>query len=96
MTVSVISRINYYELIEPTLSDTQRTIYNIIKSYPNGISSYHLIKILGKEHHKFSGRLSDLVKLDLIRVDRTVTIDGSTFGVWVNNIDENGNIINNP
>ncbi len=93
MTVSMISRINYYELIEPTLSDTQRSIYNLIKKYPNGISSYHLIKILGKEHHKFSGRLTELVSLDIIRVDRIIKINESNYGVWINNIAENGEII---
>jgi hypothetical protein len=91
VTVAIASRFNYYEVILPTLSETLVRIYSIIKSYPNGITSYDLIKILGKEHHKFSGRLTNLVELDLIRVDRIVMINGSYYGVWIDCLDESGN-----
>jgi hypothetical protein len=98
MTVSAISRINYYELILPTLSETQLRIYNIIKARKKGICSYHLIQILGKEHHKFSGRLTELVLMGLIKVDadRIVEINGSYYGVWISNLDEEGNLIDTP
>jgi hypothetical protein len=91
MTVSTISRINYYELILPTLSETQLKLYEIIKKHPKGITSYDLIQILGKEHHKFSGRLSDLIALDMIKVSGMTEINGSTYGIWKNNLDKNGN-----
>jgi predicted HTH transcriptional regulator len=91
MIVSAVSKQNYYELIVPSLSETKKKIYEIIKSHPKGVNSFELTKILGKEHHKFSGRLTDLVSLDMIRVDRTETVNGSTYGVWVDNLDESGN-----
>ena len=64
--ISPISQTNYTELILPKLSESQKEVYEIIKKYPKGINSLELSNILGKERHKFSGRLSDLVKMDLI------------------------------
>jgi predicted HTH transcriptional regulator len=79
---SEVSTKNYTELILPKLSESQKEIYDIISKYPRGINSLELSNILGKERHKFSGRLSDLVKMDLIIVDGTVKVGESTFGIW--------------
>jgi hypothetical protein len=80
--ISPISQVNYKELILPKLSESQKEIYDIILKYPKGINSLELSNILGKERHKFSGRLSELVKMDLIIVDGIVKVGESNFGIW--------------
>jgi DNA-binding MarR family transcriptional regulator len=91
---SDISIKNYTELILPKLSESQKKIYDIISKHPNRINSLDLEKEIGKERHKFSGRITELVKMDLIKVDRMQKVGDSTFGVWrtKNNIDKDGQI----
>jgi hypothetical protein len=79
---STVSIKNYTELILPKLSESQKKIYDIISKYACGINSLDLEKEIGKERHKFSGRLTELVKMDLIIVDRMQKVGESTFGVW--------------
>jgi hypothetical protein len=67
---SEVSTLNYTEIILPKLSESQKEIYDIICKYPRGINSLDLAEILGKERNKFSGRLSELIKMDRIIVDR--------------------------
>jgi hypothetical protein len=91
---SDISIKNYTELILPKLRERQKKIYDIISKHPNRINSLDLEKEIGKERHKFSGRITELVKMDLIKVDRMQKVGDSTFGVWrtKNNIDKDGQI----
>ncbi|HET6224633.1 MAG TPA: hypothetical protein VFF27_00045 [Bacteroidia bacterium] len=79
---SPVSLKNYTELILPKLSESQRKIYNIIAQHACGINSLDLEIAIGKERHKFSGRLTELVKMNLIIVDRMQKVGESTFGVW--------------
>jgi hypothetical protein len=91
---SEVSIKNYTELILTKLSESQKKIYDIISNHPNGINSLELEKEIGKERHKFSGRLTELVKMNLVIVDRMQKVGESTFGVWrtKNNIDKDGQI----
>lgn len=83
MTQSPVSIQNFKELVKPKLKESQQEIYDIIAKHPNGINSLDLAKILNKERHKFSGRISEMVDMGIIIVDRWDKVGRSNFGVWV-------------
>lgn len=89
MTVSNISKQNYYELILPTLKKRHSEIYKLIaESGSEGMTSKAICEKLDKLPHQISGRFSEMVALDLIIVDRWVQITNdsgtkSTYGVWI-------------
>ncbi len=81
--VNPISRRNFKEVVLPKLNESQTEVYNLICFYPNGINSKKIEKILGKQHHKFSGRLTELVDKGLIIVSDITEIDECYVGVWM-------------
>ena len=91
-----ISSHNYHEVVKPKAPSVRKRLYEIIYSTgTRGINSKDLEAKIGKAHHKWSGRLSEMVEAELIKVDRLVTIDGCWVGVWVAmeffpKVDQNG------
>lgn len=78
-----ISVQNYRELVEPNVAERHIKIFKLIAQHPDGIHSKEICEILGKLPHQISGRFTELVKLDLIIVDRIVKVGKSNYGVWI-------------
>lgn len=100
---SPISTQNYYEVVKDNKEGIKNYLYSLIfKSGLNGITSDVLESTIGIPKNKWSGRLTDLVEDERIKINGKVKKGRSWFGILVamehikneeiNKIDENGQI----
>lgn len=61
-----------YRLIKPNLSDKRRRVYEVIVGHPEGICNKDIAKELRFPINSVTGRVSELVDLELVRSDGVV------------------------
>lgn len=76
----------YRDHVEPTLSQRQKDVFEVIKKYPEGITIYETAMKLGVFPNHVSGRFSELVSKDLIILSgefKKINGGKTNHGIWI-------------
>ena len=74
------------EVVEPTLPERQRDVFEVIKKHPGGITGYEVAMILERFPNQISGRFGELVGKGLIILSGEFKHIGNSrtrHGIWI-------------